>query len=97
MLSDPPYNLSTSDDIINILQITDLHLSTHEPIKHSDYEPFDALSACQQSFEAVLKQALEEDIRCDLIIVTGDLVSKVERAIYATQYWNTLCLYCRQS
>ena len=82
MLSDPPYNISTSDNTINILQITDLHLSTHEPIKHSEYQLYDTLSACQRSFEAVLQQALEEDIRCDLIVVTGDLVSKVERAIY---------------
>ena len=67
----PANKLSTSDKTINILQITDLHLSTPVFVAESDIYSDDM--ACQHSFEAVLQQALSEDIRCDLIIVTGDL------------------------
>ncbi len=46
----------------------------------NNYHATDAI--CQNNFEAVLKQALSEDIRCDLIVVTGDLVSQVDPNIY---------------
>lgn len=79
MLSYPPHKISSVDAHINILQITDLHLSTYgDYVSATADKTFD----CQRSFEAVLKQALEEDIRCDLILVTGDLVNKVDPAIY---------------
>ena len=29
-----------------------------------------------------MQQALSDDVRCDLIIVTGDLVDEVESAVY---------------
>lgn len=77
MLSYPARQISMQDDYINILQITDLHLSTHYAIANNDSD-----SICQNRFEAILKQALSEDIRCDLIMVTGDLVNKVQPAIY---------------
>jgi Icc protein len=37
---------------------------------------------CQRHFELNLAQALSEDIRCDLILITGDLVNQVETSIY---------------
>lgn len=71
--------LSTSHEPLNVLQITDLHLSTYGEITGDvDAE----LYSCQLSFEAVLKQALNENRRCDLILVTGDLISKFDTAIY---------------
>ena len=74
MQSSPIY-ITTKSDKLNILQITDLHLSTDRSI-HS----------CQQKFEAVLNQALKQatalHIKCDLILVTGDLVSQVDPATY---------------
>ena len=77
MPSYPTRQISTPDKQINILQITDLHLST--PVISDD----DSNStACQRSFENVLRQALNEDIRCDLIVVTGDLVNRVKSTIY---------------
>ncbi|ALF59617.1 metallophosphoesterase [Psychrobacter urativorans] len=78
MRSYPPYNLSTPDKQLNVLQITDLHLSMHD-ICLNDVV---ATVNCRQRFEAVLQQALNEDIRCDLIVVTGDLVDEVQPAIY---------------
>lgn len=82
MLSYPVNNISTPDEQVNILQITDLHLST--PVSSSvdgDTNNSEA-TVCQQCFETVLQQALNSDIRCDLIIVTGDLVNEVKPAIY---------------
>ena len=82
MLSYPVNNISTPDEQVNILQITDLHLST--PVSSSvdgDTNNSEA-TVCQQCFETVLQQALSSDIRCDLIIVTGDLVNEVKPAIY---------------
>jgi len=76
----PANKLSTSDQTINILQITDLHLSTPVFVDENNTYPDDV--TCQRSFEAVLQQALSEDIRCDLIIVTGDLVNRVKSSIY---------------
>ena len=84
MLSYPVHKISTPDEQVNILQITDLHLST--PISHvtdgHSSSGHHTDSSCQDSFEQVLKQALNQDIRCDLILVTGDLVNNVQTAIY---------------
>ena len=77
MQSYPASQISTPDAKLNILQITDLHLST--PVISEDDS---SSTACQHSFESVLQQALNEDIRCDLIIVTGDLVNRVKSTIY---------------
>ena len=82
MLSYPVNKISTPDEQLTILQITDLHLST--PVFSSadgDTNNSEA-NVCQQCFETVLQQALSSDIRCDLIIVTGDLVNEVKPAIY---------------
>ncbi|MUG31636.1 metallophosphoesterase [Psychrobacter sanguinis] len=38
------------------------------------------------SFEACLTQALSEDVRCDLIVVTGDLVSEIHPQLYQHLY-----------
>lgn len=75
----PISTLSTSHEHLNVLQITDLHLSSYGDITaDADAE----LYSCQLGFEAVLKQALNENRRCDLILVTGDLISKFDTAIY---------------
>ena len=70
-----PIYLNTKDKTLNILQLTDLHLSTNN-----------AMHSCHQRFEAILNQALQQataqHIECDLILVTGDLVSQIEPAIY---------------
>ncbi|MBI0427046.1 metallophosphoesterase [Psychrobacter sp. NG27] len=79
MQSYPTNQISTPDAQLNILQITDLHLST--PVITDSHES-NASTFCQHSFENVLRQALNEDIRCDLIIVTGDLVNRVDTHIY---------------
>lgn len=79
-MSNYPVNkISTPDGQLNILQITDLHIST-AVASTSDDDSDERI--CQQCFETVLQQALQADIRCDLIMVTGDLVSKVQTAIY---------------
>ena len=74
MLSRPVY-IHAQSEVFNILQLTDLHLTTDN-----------AMHSCQQRFEKMLNQALEEaaeqNVVCDLILVTGDLVSQVEPAIY---------------
>ena len=70
----PVHFISTPDEQVNVLQITDLHLS--EPI-HDKTQP-----CCHDRFAAVLAQALAEPVRCDLILVTGDLVSKVKTHLY---------------
>ncbi len=80
MLSYPASAISTPDGQVNILQITDLHLSSHVPAAVD--ETSSEVAICQYSFEAIIKQALSEDRRCDLIIVTGDLVNKVQTEIY---------------
>ena len=82
MLSYPVNKISTADKQVNILQITDLHLSTPLASITDDANDDSDTQVCQQCFEKVLQQALNTDIRCDLIIVTGDLVSKVKPAIY---------------
>lgn len=78
MLSYPVDAISSPDQVINILQITDLHLSSIITVTANHATNND----CQQSFEAVLNQALKDLIRCDLILVTGDLVNEVDAATY---------------
>lgn len=80
MPSYPVNAVSTPDGQVNVLQITDLHLSSHVPAAANDTSS--EVAVCQYSFAAIIKQALSKEIRCDLIIVTGDLVNKVEPAIY---------------
>ena len=84
MPSYPVHHISTVDKQVNILQITDLHLSTPvAPVTDNDtIADNDEAATCQRCFERVLYQALNTDIRCDLIIVTGDLVSQVKTSIY---------------
>lgn len=86
MPSYPVNKISTPDAQLNILQITDLHLST-PVVSTADDNDEDStkngeVTVCQHRFESVLQQALSGDIRCDLIVVTGDLVSEVIPAIY---------------
>ena len=76
MPSYPVNKIRTADKQVNILQITDLHLSL------SSADDDDKGSICHQNFEAVLQQALNTDLRCDLIMVTGDLVTQVKTALY---------------
>ena len=80
MLSYPASAVNTPDGQVNILQITDLHLSSHVPAVAD--QTSSEVAVCQFSFEAIIKQALSEDRRCDLILVTGDLVNKVQAEIY---------------
>lgn len=70
-----PTYLESADGMTNILQLTDLHL-------YADASQYRGGIHCQQNFEAVLAQALADEIRCDLILVTGDLVNLVETATY---------------
>ena len=75
----PPTQITTTDGVINILQLTDPHLyldSDTETVGINNY----------QSFTACLQQALEEDIRCDLILLSGDLVNEVKPEIYQNIY-----------
>ncbi|MBF0659344.1 metallophosphoesterase [Psychrobacter sp. NG25] len=75
--------ISTPDEQVNILQVTDLHLLTPSTfITDNDNIDSDEAVIYQHSFEKVLQQALNEDIRCDLILVTGDLVNKIIPTIY---------------
>ncbi|MGO2226594.1 MAG: metallophosphoesterase [Psychrobacter celer] len=80
MPSYPVNTLCPPDEQLNILQITDLHLST--PVNKSTDDSSGDAVLCQHSFETVLAQALNDDIRCDLIVVTGDLVNRVKPDIY---------------
>ena len=82
MLSYPPYKINSTAAQLNVLQITDLHLSTYGVSTEACSDSLTSEYNCQRSFEAVLMQALTEDIHCDLILITGDLVNKVETAIY---------------
>lgn len=89
MPSYPARKISTPDHILNVLQITDLHLSDYDVeddkalSEHLQSElSKNNLPICRQNFEAVITQALNENIRCDLILVTGDLVSEVKTATY---------------
>lgn len=83
MLSYPANKISTPDEQLNVLQITDLHLSTPtSALADDDIDNNPNIFVCQHSFEKILEQALSEDIRCDLIVVTGDLVNQVQPDIY---------------
>lgn len=81
MLSYPAYKINAVDEQLNVLQITDMHLTTPTTLEATTALREDQ-SQCQQHFDSSLKQALAEDIRCDLILVTGDLVSKVDPLTY---------------
>ncbi|WP_352339130.1 metallophosphoesterase [Psychrobacter sp. 16-MNA-CIBAN-0192] len=74
----PIQTLSTIDQQLNVLQITDLHVAPQDI--SFNRRAIDA--SCLQRFEAVLQQALHDNVRCDLIIVTGDLVDEVQPAVY---------------
>lgn len=78
-LPKPPTTLVTADRVLNILQITDLHL-------HKDPATIIHGNHLQHNFESVLAQALSEPPRCDLILVTGDLVSEIHPDIYQRIY-----------
>ena len=71
----PPTHITSADEVINVLQLTDLHLyeTLHQPINGERGE---------RGFESLLSQALSDPIRCDLILLTGDLVSEVKTSIY---------------
>ena len=71
----PPTCIQTPDNVINVLQLTDLHLYTDKNKTVSGRN-------CQLTFEHCLTQALNEDIRCDLILLTGDLVNEIDSTIY---------------
>lgn len=79
MTTYPPTQIKTDDGIINILQLTDLHL-------YLDHRKETAGINNYQSFIACLEQALNEDIRCDLILLSGDLVNEVKPEIYQQIY-----------
>ncbi|MES1965812.1 metallophosphoesterase [Psychrobacter sp. AH5] len=81
MLSYPACKINAVDEQLNVLQITDMHLTTPTTLEATTALREDQ-SQCQQHFDSSLKQALAEDIRCDLILVTGDLVSKVDPLTY---------------
>lgn len=81
MLSYPACKINAVDEQLNVLQITDMHLTTPPTLEATTALREDQ-SQCQQHFDSSLKQALAEDIRCDLILVTGDLVSKVDPLTY---------------
>lgn len=78
-LPQPHKTLVTADGFLNVLQITDLHL-------HEDPATIIHGNHLQHNFESVLAQALAEALRCDLILVTGDLVSEVNPDIYERIY-----------
>ncbi|MGM8898688.1 MULTISPECIES: metallophosphoesterase [unclassified Psychrobacter] len=82
MPSYPAREISSPDGQVNVLQITDMHLSTVQAVQETTDQHPTSECCCTYSFEAVLAQALSEDIRCDLILVTGDLVNVVKPAIY---------------
>lgn len=73
----PPTKVPSSNRQLNVLQLTDLHLFSDtcecDGTTHTD---------CKDSFAYCLSQALSEPIDCDLILVTGDLVSELNPAIY---------------
>ncbi len=79
MLNSPIYKIRTPNEHLNVLQITDLHISTYQTLTNTVST---SISSCQHGFVAVLQQALNQNNDCDLILVTGDLVNKVEPAIY---------------
>lgn len=78
----PPTQIDSKDGIVTVLQLTDLHLYDHSstPLAQRGLAP-----QYQDSFEALLSQALrlsDQVNRCDLILVTGDLVNEVDPLTY---------------
>lgn len=71
----PPTDIVPADGTTTVLQLTDLHL-------FEDCQKTAQAASCQQHFESILNQALAEALRCDLILVTGDLVNEVKSSIY---------------
>ncbi|TXD96194.1 3',5'-cyclic-nucleotide phosphodiesterase [Psychrobacter frigidicola] len=83
MQSYPARNVSTPDTQVNVLQISDLHLSALPDFSNNELGlDLSAKHTCLQGFEACLQQALSENIRCDLILITGDLVHEIQPATY---------------
>ena len=72
--------IATPDGQLNVLQLSDLHIEKLSAAAKPTAD-WHSLNCCQ-SFEALLNQALQEPVRCDLILVTGDLVSKLCPDIY---------------
>ena len=75
----PPTQITTEDGVINILQLTDPHLYLDSDTETAGINNY-------QSFIACLQQALNEGIRCDLILLSGDLVNEVKPEIYKNIY-----------
>ena len=75
----PPTQITTEDGVVNILQLTDPHLYLDSDTETAGINNY-------QSFTACLQQALNEDIRCDLILLSGDLVNEVKPEIYKNIY-----------
>ncbi len=75
LINYPPTILTQLDDL-NVLQITDLHLFRQDTKNISGYS-YNTIS----SFTLVLQQALS-DKRCDLILVTGDLIDEMDYSLY---------------
>lgn len=71
----PPHHIHNNDKSVNVLQLTDLHL-------YLDTNKKTAGINNQQSFDNCLHQALNDNIHCDLILLTGDLVNEVKSKIY---------------
>ncbi len=71
----PAVTIHTGDDCVNVLQLTDLHLPLDREKQVNGFN-------CYETFEACLTKALNDDVRCDLIMVTGDLVNEVQPEIY---------------
>lgn len=79
LINYPPTQISTEDGVVNILQLTDPHLYLDPNTQTAGINNY-------QSFTACLQQALNEDIRCDLILLSGDLVNEVKPEIYQQIY-----------
>ena len=79
LINYPPTQITTEDGVINILQLTDPHLYLDPDTETAGINNY-------QSFTACLQQALNEDIRCDLILLSGDLVNEVKPEIYKNIY-----------
>lgn len=74
-MSYPPTHIKTDDGVVNILQLTDPHLYLDPTTEVAGINN-------QHCFDTCLTQALNEDKRCDLILLTGDLVNEVKTEIY---------------
>lgn len=74
-----PTHIETSDGTVNILQLTDPHLYLDTSVSTAGINN-------HHSFMTCLQQALSENRRCDLILLTGDLVNEVKPEIYDRIY-----------